>query len=235
MLPDKEETKEARRAALVIIMALWRGKPPCGLTALRFLRDYSALSSFYLAIAILQFFSLFFTASPGRVILPFLIVLAITAIKDGYEHYKRHQSDRAVNYSQVRVLAGGDWANLNPMEGKSKTFVHGFVPEFTRRPSTRRAKMKQIHAKFQSETSVHGAPPDAVVSEAARRAEEGRAQPEAEWDGIEYPDETPVEEPSTGGLQHHEHPHCGWTRAHWRIASGEDVKVGDYVKIMDND
>lgn len=194
------------------------------------------LYSFFLAIAILQFFSLFSTVSPGLVILPLLIVLAITAIKDGYEDIKRHQSDRAVNYSQVRVLAGGDWANLNPMEGKSKTFVRGFVPKFTRRPSKHRPKMKQIHAKFQAETLERGAPPEALVSEAARRAEEGQEQ-EVEWDGIEYDDETPVEEPTTGvgGLLHHHQEHYGGTRAHWRITSWEDVKVGDFVKIMDNE
>ena len=84
-------------------------------------------------MAILQFFSLFSTVSPGLVILPLLIVLAITALKDGYEDIKRHQSDRQVNYSQVRVLAGGDFVNPNAMEAKSKTSVRWFVPKFVRR------------------------------------------------------------------------------------------------------
>ena len=63
---------------------------------------------FFLVIAILQFFSIFSTISPGLAILPLLIVLAITALKDGYEDIKRHQSDRAVNYSQVSIFVGDE-------------------------------------------------------------------------------------------------------------------------------
>ncbi|OBZ69326.1 hypothetical protein A0H81_10942 [Grifola frondosa] len=97
---------------------------------------------FFLAIAILQFFPLFNTVSPGLVILPLIIVLAITAIKDGYEDIKRHQSDRAVNYSQVRVLAGTD--NPNAMQAKSKTFVRAIVPKFRARKSKKGAHTTEV-------------------------------------------------------------------------------------------
>lgn len=83
--------------------------------------------SFFLGIAILQFFNKFSTISPGLVILPLLIVLGITAIKDAYEDIKRHQSDRRVNHTPVRVLAGGDWVNPNVMAPKSRTFVRGIM------------------------------------------------------------------------------------------------------------
>ncbi|KAJ2990814.1 hypothetical protein NUW54_g8365 [Trametes sanguinea] len=88
---------------------------------------------FFLAIAILQFFHIFSTVSAGLVILPLIIVVAITALKDGYEDIKRHQSDRAVNYAQVRVLAGGEFQNENAIAPKSKTFVRGMVPSFKRK------------------------------------------------------------------------------------------------------
>ena len=90
---------------------------------------------FFLTIAILQFFTIFSTVSPGLVILPLLIVLSITALKDGYEDIKRHQSDRSVNYSLVRVLAGGGFTNENAMAPKSKTFVRAIVPKFKRKPT----------------------------------------------------------------------------------------------------
>jgi len=48
-------------------------------------------------LVILQFFPRFTTVSPGLSALPLIVVLAITAIKDGYEDIKRHQSDRAIN------------------------------------------------------------------------------------------------------------------------------------------
>lgn len=83
---------------------------------------------FFLGIAILQFFNKFSTISPGLVILPLLIVLGITAVKDAYEDVKRHQSDRRVNHTQVRILSGGDWVNPNVMVRKSRTFVRGLLP-----------------------------------------------------------------------------------------------------------
>ncbi|KAJ7436207.1 phospholipid-translocating ATPase [Mycena latifolia] len=80
---------------------------------------------FFLAIAILQFFHKFSTISPGLVIFPLLVVLTITAGKDAYEDTKRHQSDRKVNHSPVRVLATEDWVNPNVMKPKGRTFVRG--------------------------------------------------------------------------------------------------------------
>jgi phospholipid-translocating ATPase len=38
-----------------------------------------------------------------------VIILALTVIKDGHEDIKRHQVDRGVNYSTVRVLSGPHW------------------------------------------------------------------------------------------------------------------------------
>ncbi|KIY66080.1 phospholipid-translocating P-type ATPase [Cylindrobasidium torrendii FP15055 ss-10] len=79
---------------------------------------------FFLVLCILQFFPKFATISPGVVILPLIIILTLTALKDGYEDIKRHQSDRAVNSSVTKVLAGGH-PNENAAEAKSKTFVKG--------------------------------------------------------------------------------------------------------------
>ncbi|KAJ3519470.1 hypothetical protein NM688_g9296 [Phlebia brevispora] len=202
-------------------------------------RGTQDVERFFLAIAILQFFSLFSTVSPGLVILPLLIVLAITALKDGYEDIKRHQSDRNVNYSQVRVLAGGDWNNINPMEGKSKTFVRGFMPKFTRRPSVRRPKKKRTKkSKMEAEMLARGAPPEVIMS--GQEPVDVVQQPPqvVEWDGIEYDDEPeqPMMDSPDGLFHHHSQHHYGeGKRPHWQIIKWEDLKVGDYIKIMDNE
>ncbi|KAJ6501941.1 hypothetical protein C8R45DRAFT_1209601 [Mycena sanguinolenta] len=80
---------------------------------------------FFLCIAILQFFHKFSTISPGLVIFPLLVVLGFTAGKDAYEDTKRHQSDRKVNHSPVRVLAAEGWVNPNIMKPKARTFIRG--------------------------------------------------------------------------------------------------------------
>ena len=50
--------------------------------------------SFFAFIIILQFVPKFTTISPGLVIIPLLVILLITALKDGYEDIKQHQSDQ---------------------------------------------------------------------------------------------------------------------------------------------
>src|SRR5260370_42679376 len=87
--------------------------------------SYRTSHRFFLFIAILQFFSKFSTISAGLVILPLIGVLGITAIKDGYEDAKRHQSDHRVNYSETMTLIGGDFHNNNVMGPKQRTFTPG--------------------------------------------------------------------------------------------------------------
>jgi phospholipid-translocating ATPase len=157
----------------------------------------------------LQFFNKFSTISPGLVILPLLIVLGITAIKDGYEDIKRHQSDRRVNHSQVRVLSGGDWVNPNAIATKARTFVRGIVP------TGRNSKVKVVkNAKPEDvEMQEHITPPAAAAA-----------------DAVHGDDEEVVNEGELH-LFGHEKP----TRPHWKKTIWEDVRVGDFVKIMDNE
>lgn len=82
---------------------------------------------FFLGIAILQFFPEFATVSPGLVILPLLVVLGITALKDGYEDVKRHQADHRVNHTITYVLGGGPGAEHSLLPGK-KHHAHDVEP-----------------------------------------------------------------------------------------------------------
>ncbi|KAG6885886.1 hypothetical protein C0993_008405 [Termitomyces sp. T159_Od127] len=144
---------------------------------------------FFLVIAVLQFFRIFSTISPGVAILPLIIIVVITGVKDGYEDIKRHESDRRVNHSTVKVLTGGDWKNANPMESKSKTFVRGLTD----------LRQRNRHK---------------------RRTSEAHSYSDVEADRIS-PDDG---DEKAKGMQPH------WQRILW-----EDLKVGDFVKIMENE
>ncbi|CAA7271006.1 unnamed protein product [Cyclocybe aegerita] len=147
---------------------------------------------FFLGIAILQFFPKFRTITPGAVILPLIVILSITALKDGYEDFKRHQSDNKVNNSKVRVLSGGSWINPNVTEGKSKTFIRGILP---RRSGKDANTSNELHPSVTShDTDLEEDP--------------------------EYTEGYTPEDP---------------TKPHWKQTSWEDLRVGDFVKIMDNE
>ncbi|KAG6810123.1 hypothetical protein H0H92_013221 [Tricholoma furcatifolium] len=147
---------------------------------------------FFLVIAIIQFFQIFETTSPVVAVLPLVVIILVTALKDGYEDVKRHQSDKRINHSTVKVLAGGDWNNTNLMVGKSKTFVRGIsVP--LRRKSPKRPASGATHDDSDSEPEI-----DESASEDLKEKSKK-------------------------------------VRPHWRRVLWEDVKVGDFVKIMNNE
>jgi len=161
------------------------------------------LASFFLTIDILQFFSKFKTISPGLVVLPLIIVLGITAGKDGYEDIKRHQGDRRVNHSQTLVLNGEDWTNPNRTGKKSKTFVRGLLPK--------RGKLTR--------------------KERAANAEEGITEQD-----IEYDTEDERHSRRMSGLSHRSNrSHTKRHIAHWTQTIWEDLRVGDFVKIRNDE
>lgn len=176
---------------------------------------------FFAVIAILQFFSLFSTISPGLVILPLLLVLGITACKDGYEDIKRHQSDRRVNSTIVRVLEGGDFVNHNVTGKKSKTFVRGLVPRSLR-------KKPQAIKSGDLEMQQNAAPPEAITNQATP---EETYDDSYEYDYLPdgFDDHSENRRHSFFRRRHHER-HPRWRKGRW-----EDVKVGDFVKIYDNE
>ncbi|KAK9720781.1 hypothetical protein K7432_003913 [Basidiobolus ranarum] len=66
---------------------------------------------YFLFLAVLQLLPYFDVGSPVFVVLPISTVIGITAIKDGFEDYKRHVSDRRYNSSQAQTLQ--HWVNTN--------------------------------------------------------------------------------------------------------------------------
>jgi phospholipid-translocating ATPase len=164
---------------------------------------------FFTFIAILQFTPKFATISPGLVLFPLIVVLGMTAIKDAYEDIKRHQSDRVVNSTEVRVLDGPAYVNHNAMAPKSKTFVRALTRRIGKRKMTKTGD--QVIQALVNPTSPEAVEKSAPAPSAAIDV------PDAEYD------EDKPEELSVG------------PRPHWKGTTWEDLRVGDFVKIVDHE
>ncbi|CAG8701608.1 18624_t:CDS:2, partial [Gigaspora rosea] len=75
---------------------------------------------FFLLLVILQWFPEFATINPIVAALPMFIITGVTAIKDGFEDFKRHVTDRSVNNRMTWTL--GNWTNYNYPNSTSKFF-----------------------------------------------------------------------------------------------------------------
>ncbi|PFH48817.1 hypothetical protein AMATHDRAFT_5455 [Amanita thiersii Skay4041] len=74
---------------------------------------------FFLSLVILQLFPIFGAAAGSIAVLPLAFILAVTAVKDGIEDYRRGVLDEEVNTSAVTRLSGG-WKNVNqPTDSRS--------------------------------------------------------------------------------------------------------------------
>ena len=164
---------------------------------------------FFTFIAILQFIPKFSTISPALVLFPLAVVLGMTAIKDGYEDVKRHQSDRVVNHSEIHILEGGGYVNPNPVAPKSKTFVRALTKRI--------GKEKLTKAMQQSAQALTNPTP-------LEAEEKGKATPPIASDtpSAEYDDDSATD--------HNNKP----SRPHWQKTTWEDLRVGDFVKIFDH-
>ncbi|KAI8331175.1 hypothetical protein BC941DRAFT_475063 [Chlamydoabsidia padenii] len=81
---------------------------------------------YFLFLVILQCIPLFGVTEPAVSALPLIAILVITGMKDGFEDWKRNQSDQRVNHSTTRVLH--NWRNVNtPVETRGTWFyLHVF-------------------------------------------------------------------------------------------------------------
>ncbi|KDQ06150.1 hypothetical protein BOTBODRAFT_39791 [Botryobasidium botryosum FD-172 SS1] len=166
---------------------------------------------FFAAIAILQFFPKFSTISPGLVILPLLGVLAVTALKDGYEDVKRHQSDYRVNHTPARILAGGDWVNPNVTAAKAKTFLPGLPTRKSKKvgvtvPEPSGGEALELQER---QPSVPSIPP---------LAKSGSS------DEVDHPEDVDPESEDYDP-----------SKAHWKRTIWEDVRVGDFVLLRSDE
>ncbi|KAJ3037369.1 hypothetical protein HDV00_001735 [Rhizophlyctis rosea] len=74
---------------------------------------------YFLMTVILQIFPMFGAASPILAAMPLIIILSVTAIRDGFEDWKRHLQDNRLNNSVTWTLDDmhGKWKNVNVGSG----------------------------------------------------------------------------------------------------------------------
>ncbi|WFD32333.1 P-type phospholipid transporter [Malassezia sp. CBS 17886] len=216
---------------------------------------------FFLVLVILQFFPQFATISPGVAMLPLLIVLAVTMVKDGYEDIKRHQSDRAVNVQLARVLTGSEWHNANITESKSLStrvifskLRELFTPKPLRRKREAHAQEKAAEAEAMGAAepgafTEHGgglaSPPPMspiVEGEAAQFATDPGAPPDRGARRASGARPSMHSERTADSSVHRRHSmlserfhHRGDAPARWKARHWEDVHVGDIVRLKNNE
>jgi phospholipid-translocating ATPase len=133
----------------------------------------------------------------------------MTGIKDAYEDIKRHQSDRRVNNSEIQVLAEGpEYANHNAMAPKSRTFVRALTKRIRRRRITK--------ARNQGAQALGDPVPPETLEKSA-------PAPSDVPDDEEDDDDLLGESPGAGN------------QPHWKGTTWEDLRIGDFVKIMDHE
>ncbi|CAG8435412.1 9133_t:CDS:10 [Ambispora gerdemannii] len=89
---------------------------------------------FFLALVILQWFPEFLTINPVVAALPMFIIISITAIKDGFEDWKRHVTDKTLNNRKTWTLQ--NWQNYNCSDDSMST-IQRVKSFFTRKPIQR--------------------------------------------------------------------------------------------------
>lgn len=174
-----------------------------------------------------------------------MAVLAITALKDGYEDIKRHQADHKVNHTIVHALKGGEghegghlmlhanstltepkpgYHNYNAMAKKDKTFVPAIpLPKGKKR----KAKEEEL-ATTDALSNGLVANPDKDFQTARPSGLGYESGPFSDSHG-ESPKEV-VNSPFSDPDCFEDIKTLGWQQTIW-----EDVRVGDYVKIYDNE
>ncbi|KAI9292773.1 phospholipid-translocating P-type ATPase [Neoconidiobolus thromboides FSU 785] len=78
---------------------------------------------YFLGMAILQLTPDFLISNPAFVVLPILTVIAITAIKDAFEDWKRWQADKKFNSTQTNILS-----NFHNYNYDDTDKIHWYTP-----------------------------------------------------------------------------------------------------------
>ncbi|QKX57021.1 uncharacterized protein TRUGW13939_04129 [Talaromyces rugulosus] len=84
------------------------------------LQFHNIANIYFLFIIILGFFPIFGVASPGMNAVPLIVIIVVTAVKDGIEDWRRTVSDANLNNSPVYRLT--DWLNVNASEEEVSTW-----------------------------------------------------------------------------------------------------------------
>ncbi|KAJ2548427.1 hypothetical protein EV175_004836, partial [Coemansia sp. RSA 1933] len=129
---------------------------------------------YFLVLTILQLISYFAVGSRFLTVVPIILVLAITAIKDAFEDWRRHISDRHFNETQTRIVRNIRNTNLlwqdKQAESAKGSWSHRTRIRIARRLD-RRTWYNQIPAHWEeSQNPVDSSQPPHLNEEAKWRS-----------------------------------------------------------------
>ncbi|KAF7852745.1 uncharacterized protein EAF02_012144 [Botrytis sinoallii] len=203
---------------------------------------------YFLFLIILTIFSIFGASNPGLNAVPLIVIVAITAIKDGIEDYRRTILDNELNNSPVHRLV--DWNNVNVSDDDISLWRR--IKKATSRWIVRTLKKMKKDKKLPGETYAQRAmdvdePRPSFESRAARDdiqmtpvpsplPRDGELDvPDRPTTAFSYDDangKAPAEK-NFGSLINRSNAATGKPRFHqdyWK-----NVQVGDFVRIYNND
>ena len=99
-------------------------------------------------LVILQIFPVYQTVDPIVSALPLIIIVTMTAAKDGFEDWRRHQTDEQINNQTSTILKGWENVNANRMEQMHRV---GLTSVFS---SKGRLKLSQKIIKWKSKQAL---------------------------------------------------------------------------------
>ncbi|GAA5813849.1 hypothetical protein MFLAVUS_007336 [Mucor flavus] len=128
---------------------------------------------YFLFLVILQCIPLFGVTEPAVSALPLIFILILTAIKDGFEDFKRNQSDDKVNNSKVLKLE--NWSNVNvpPITKGNWYYLHvifGFFSILS--GSDNKYAQCYRHAKSSAADSSNSLPPSTTTTPHIKASED---------------------------------------------------------------
>ncbi|KAJ2700306.1 hypothetical protein H4R19_005481 [Coemansia spiralis] len=128
---------------------------------------------YFLVLTVLQLVPYFAVGTAFLTVAPILLVLAITAIKDAFEDWRRHITDRHFNETPTRLVRNLRNPNLRWQDTLSQTAVHSRLLALRIRVARmlkRRTRYNQIpHHWEEAENPVDPATPPVLVEDAKWR------------------------------------------------------------------
>ncbi|KAI8827036.1 uncharacterized protein EV422DRAFT_23127 [Fimicolochytrium jonesii] len=190
--------------------------------------QFRSVANFYFtSLVILQFFKPFLLVSPVLTAAPVVIIISATALKDAVEDYKRHRADASVNKAQVYLLE--PWENVNAVEYSGwKVSARRVIKIF------KKTCMQILRLCF---NTVIG-----LVTRKRKEVSKGPARP-AELKGEDYIDvDGSSDARGTSPEGDGSSPSAvlsaeadGEKEPVWKLRKWEDVRVGDFVFLRNND
>ncbi|KAJ1305376.1 hypothetical protein OPQ81_000391 [Rhizoctonia solani] len=189
---------------------------------------------YFLALVILQVFPIFGAAAPQIAMVPLVVILSITAAKDGIEDYRRASLDDEVNNSAATKLSSTSWRNPNqprdPRNWLERLLGLGTAPgKVTRGVKRLRAREREVVgiSRTTLDSSVErsergGRSLEDIQSVTTAESGVGSGKPDHSYPPYaEYDDSCSRNDPG---------PIPTWERTLWK-----KLEVGDIVLLRDND